>query len=221
MRRGDSVAEVNGEVQFLWRPSPWLRYVCTFEGGIPEALDPLVPGDPVLELVDGLEVPYGRLRDATDPHIVSTGASGHSVGPLPPGLTLGSAASVVQSAQFHLVNGPNVVGPRPVARAEGGRYRGRLRLVGRHWKATLDVRPDVDLNTYVRELLEQRAFGPTHIGLLERTKGENFDIESAHDGLALLFTMLSFCRGALTGPSLPVGIDDTGSALAESRDDAC
>lgn len=212
IRRGDSVADADGELQFVWRPSPWIRYVCTFGDGIPGALDPFVPGEVSVELVGPALIPAGDLPVAREPDEFAANGSYHS-DRMPRGYMFGSASDEVQMAEFHLVNGPNVVPPKPLRRADGsGAYRGRFHLYGQIWKITLDAHPDISLDDYVRHLAEQRAFGPTHIGLLERADGRLFDADFAREGLDLLFTTLSFCRGALTGPSLPMGIDEDGSA---------
>lgn len=58
-----------------------------------------------------------------------------------------------------------------------------------------------------QRLHETGGFGFTHYCSLQRTDGEAFDFEDAEEVLELVFILLSFCRGTLVAPALPVGLD--------------
>ena len=98
--------------------------------------------------------------------------------------------SVCDNVLFHLPNFESIAG-------------GRLHLKNNEWDVILCP---IDNITDLTDCLgEQGGFGLTHVGMLKRVDGGQFDKNQALDKLAALYHFLSFVRGLWCGPILPIG----------------
>jgi hypothetical protein len=80
---------------------------------------------------------------------------------------------------------------------------GRLHLKNDEWDVILDSNDN--LSELTKCLDDQGGFALTHVGMLKRVDGKQFDMDQASDKLDALYHFLSFVRGLWCGPLLPIG----------------
>lgn len=98
--------------------------------------------------------------------------------------------SVCNDVLFHLPNFNSIAG-------------GRLHLKIDEWDVILI--PIDNITDLTNCLGEQGGFGLTHVGMLKRIDGGQFEKNQALDKLDALYHFLSFVRGLWCGPILPIG----------------
>lgn len=188
-----------GEVRFEWLPSPRVSFVAWLqEQGIPEAMDPFVPGEPDVRVLSQ-SAPL-ELRDWGLPETPAD-ASVRTRGTLP-SVAFGDSSDL-QAIVFNLINFRNFTGTN-ATRTNGGWTRNRFDLCADGWLITIDAWPGV--RDVIQELAQTGGFAFTHVAQLQRIDGVAFAIEDADSIRDILFHFLAFARGALTGIALPVGV---------------
>jgi len=123
-----------------------------------------------------------------------TGKGLHGKVPLIRGRLLGEPTifntPVCDTVLFHLPNFKSIAG-------------GRLHLKNDEWDILL--RPIDNITNLTNSLSEEGGFGLTHVGMLKRVNGGQFDKDQASDKLIALYHFLSFVRGLWCGPIFPIG----------------
>ncbi len=117
------------------------------------------------------------------------------------------SGEVLSRITFAVVNFDEYLGD-PISN-QGGSWCGRLVLVAKGWRVTLDQRQD--LRDMFAILKAEGGFAHTHAGSLEHSDGSPFSVRDAQIVLDVLYFLLSFARGHDVSLVLHRGEDALGS----------
>lgn len=134
---------------------------------------------------------------------VMAGSGGFIHGPSPP-----------QTLVFHLFSFPEILGEpiRENGRSSGG-WLGSVEFGDHEFGIRIDQLQDKE-----KCVASARARGQlrlSHVGHVIKHNGERFEDSEVERVLDKLHTFLTFCRGAMAGPQLVGGIDDSGTCLLD------
>lgn len=181
----------DGILQLRWLPSPGVVIQV-----IPRALTgPFMAAEPWNRPLD---VSIEQLETAATARLMSVGDDGIRAMCTRLQRGVGEACEV---ATFEIANGYEMLGS-PI-RSGSSVWAGRTSLEAEGWLVTIDE--SKDRSDLYKSLKESRGYAITHTGLIRRRDGSRFTLEQADSVLATLTWILSFARGAFTGPLLVTG----------------
>lgn len=195
----------DGQVHFQWLPRPRLYYWVgsqDSEAGIRELFDPQIRLSREVELPD-LKGSLDSLPNGPQQTLNRDDFPNSSGGYLP-STTYGSPNDL-KRVVFNVINFQKVVGTS-VTRVDADFKRNRILLRWDGWRVTLDSEPRSTAT--FDDLRRTGGFGFTHVGQIERVDAQSFSFPEAEFVLEALHLFLSFARGALASPCLPVGFGD-------------
>jgi hypothetical protein len=180
-------------IRFTWHPTPNVVFEATTQAP-PTFLD---PGDAVSIDLGGVG------RRPLSGHVTSS-SHGRSIvmrGIVDSGMA-GDRAANATSVRFLIPNTPQMLGDW-ISSGKSS-WAGRVELTDGQWSVRLDARPNVTKTVPV--LRASGGYAVTHVGLLTKADGSEFSYDEADGVLDALTLFLSFARGFLTPPLLPVGM---------------
>ncbi len=89
-----------------------------------------------------------------------------------------------------------------------------IELNSQQWKITIKSLKNItDIKNYLRY---SHNYAVTHIGVIENTQSNTFDLEATDDVIDSIYYFLSFCRGFWLAPILMYGFDAKSNKIWES-----